>query len=86
MTTQRQYDELMLEAAKALPVIAQALVDSNTLKCVIALYSGGDISEAQMDQVIYSILARQSEEPTKEIEAQPKVRFYDEYKRRKASD
>jgi hypothetical protein len=83
MTTQRQYDEAILEAAKAIPTIAQALVDANTLKCVIALYNSGDVSDAQMDQVIYAILARASEEPAQKVEA-PKTRFYDDYRHRKA--
>ena len=83
MVTQRQYDELIMEAAKALPTIAQALVDANTLKCVVALYNNGEVSDAQMEQVLYAILARK-EEP--EIKAEPvnRIRYSEEYRRKRA--
>lgn len=83
MVSQRQYDELMLEAAKALPTIAQALVDANTLKCVTTLYENGDVADDQVAQVLYSILARK-EEPKQTVEEQPtRIRYSEEYRRRR---
>lgn len=82
MVSQRQYDEAVIKAAEALPLIAQALADANTLKCVIALYNQGEVSQAQMDQVIYTILARK-EEPEQEKESEPRIRYSEEYRRRR---
>ena len=85
MIAQRQYDELVMEAAKALPKIAQALADANMLKCVAALYNNGEIAETQMSQVIYSILAR-GEEPEKEDEPQAqRTRYSDLYWQKRRS-
>ena len=83
MVTQRQYDELILEAAKALPKIAQALADANTLKCVTTLCDNGEISDGQMEQVLYAILARK-EEPEVRTEPAPRVRYSEEYRRKRA--
>ena len=86
MVSQRQYDEMIMKAAEALPLIAQAIVDANTLKCVIALYNQGDVGEAQMDQIIYAILARSTGPDKGEpAEAESKVRYSEEYRRRKAN-
>lgn len=83
MTTQRQYDELVMEAAKALPVIAQALTDANTLKCVGALYNNGEVDGLQMAQVIYGILARQ-DEPEEEMERPaPRMRYSEQYRQKR---
>ena len=83
MITQRQYDDLVMEAAKALPRIAQALIDANTLKCVIALYNSGEVNDAQMDQVLYAILARK-EEPEVQTEPTPRIRYSEEYRKKRA--
>ena len=85
MVSQRQYDELVMEAAKALPIIAQALSDANTLKCVIALYNQGDVSEAQMDQVIYAILARKEEPETKAEQPTSRIRYSEIYRNKRQS-
>ena len=83
MTTPRQYDELVMEAAKSLPVIAKALTDANTLKCVGALYNNGEVDEMQMMQVLYGILARQ-DGPEKEVEkSEPKVRYSELYRQKR---
>lgn len=83
MVSQRQYDEMVMKAAEALPLIAQALNDANTLKCVIALYNQGDINDAQMDQVLYAILARK-EEPTVKVDpVESRVRYSEEYRKKR---
>ena len=83
MVSQRQYDELVMKAAEALPMIAQALSDANTLKCVIALYNQGDVSQAQMDQVIYAILARKEEPETEVDPPRTRPRYSEEYWRKR---
>ena len=79
MTTQRQYDELVMEAAKALPMIAQALADANTLKCVAALYNNGEVDDVQMMQVLYSILAKKDEPKQEAEKAAPRMRYSELY-------
>ena len=85
MTAQRQYEELVMEAAKALPMIARALNDANTLKCVAALYNNGEVDDMQMSQVLYSILARE-DEPKKEAErVEPRMRYSELYRQKRQS-
>ena len=83
MVSQRQYDELIMKAAEALPLIARALNDANTLKCVMALYNQGDVNEAQMDQVLYAILARKEEPETTVEQPESRVRYSEEYRRKR---
>lgn len=86
MLTQRQYDEFIVEAAKALPTIAQALTDANTLKCMVALYNNGEVNDVQMEQVLYAILARKEEPETKASEPTSRVRYSEQYRRRRQSE
>lgn len=83
MLTQRQYDEFVMEAAKALPMIAQALTDANTLKCVVALYNNGEVTDGQVAQVLYAILARKEEPDVKVQEPTSRIRYSEEYRRKR---